>query len=272
MFDTVKIGKKIAELRKGKDMTQFELADAMGVSFQAVSNWERGNSMPDISKLAELSEILGTTVDELLGKKNPVVEKIINNGKVDTSEVSSDEILEAAEISKPRQVRKMIEDAGIADITPLLPFLDKDYIAELADKYYDNEKGLAVLLPFLDDDKIDELMERSVADGRDISSFLPFASDEKVGNIARRYLKEGKGIEKFLPFLDDDDIAEIASAAYEKDGKKELVKYLPFLDEDDVKKFADIEFGKSGIKGLATFIPFLDEDDVRKFAEKIIKK
>lgn len=67
-------------------------------------------------------------------------------------------------------------------------------------------------------------------------------------------------------------IAEIASAAYEKDGKKELVKYLPFLDEDDVKKFADIEFGKSGIKGLATFIPFLDEDDVRKFAEKIIKK
>ena len=38
-------------------MTQMELADRMGISFQVVSNWERGNSMPDISKLPELAEI-----------------------------------------------------------------------------------------------------------------------------------------------------------------------------------------------------------------------
>lgn len=273
MFDTVKIGRKIAELRKSKNMTQFELADAMGVSFQAVSNWERGNSMPDISKLAELSEILGTTVDELLGKKNPVVEKIINNEKIDTAGVSRDEILEAAEISKPDRVRKMIDDDGIADIAPLLPFLDEAYIAELADKYYDgNEKGLVVLLPFLGNDKIDELMERSVTDGRDIVAFLPFASDEKVGDIARRYMKDGKGIEKFLPFLDENDIGKIAADAYERDGKKGLVKFLPFIGDDDVKKFADIEFGKDGIRGISMFLPFLDEDDVKKFAKKTLDR
>ena len=51
MFDMQKIGKKISELRKRKNITQMELADQMGISFQAVSNWERGNSMPDISKL-----------------------------------------------------------------------------------------------------------------------------------------------------------------------------------------------------------------------------
>ena len=44
MFDTIRIGKRIAELRKKKDMTQFELADRMGISYQAVSNWERGVS------------------------------------------------------------------------------------------------------------------------------------------------------------------------------------------------------------------------------------
>ena len=66
MFDTVKIGKRIAELRKKRDMTQFEIADRLGISYQAVSNWERGNSMPDIAKLPELAEIFGVTVDEIL--------------------------------------------------------------------------------------------------------------------------------------------------------------------------------------------------------------
>lgn len=44
MFNMQKIGRKISELRKDKNMTQMELADQMGISFQAVSNWERGVS------------------------------------------------------------------------------------------------------------------------------------------------------------------------------------------------------------------------------------
>ena len=44
MFDAVEIGRRISRLRKEKDMTQPALADVMGVSFQAVSNWERGVS------------------------------------------------------------------------------------------------------------------------------------------------------------------------------------------------------------------------------------
>ncbi|MEZ4626989.1 MAG: helix-turn-helix transcriptional regulator [Eubacteriales bacterium] len=67
MFDAVEIGRRISRLRKGKDMTQPALADVMGVSFQAVSNWERGASMPDIGKLPQLAEALGVSVDELLG-------------------------------------------------------------------------------------------------------------------------------------------------------------------------------------------------------------
>lgn len=44
MFNMENIGLKISELRKSKDMTQMELADKMNISFQAVSNWERGVS------------------------------------------------------------------------------------------------------------------------------------------------------------------------------------------------------------------------------------
>ena len=67
MFETVKVGRRIAQFRKKKNMTQFELADALGISFQAVSNWERGNSMPDISRLSELAEIFDVSVDDILG-------------------------------------------------------------------------------------------------------------------------------------------------------------------------------------------------------------
>ena len=44
MFDTNEIGRKISEFRKDSNMTQMELADRLNISFQAVSNWERGVS------------------------------------------------------------------------------------------------------------------------------------------------------------------------------------------------------------------------------------
>ncbi len=43
MFDMRSIGKEIAKLRKEKNMTQVELADQLNISYQAVSNWERGD-------------------------------------------------------------------------------------------------------------------------------------------------------------------------------------------------------------------------------------
>ena len=107
MFDTVKIGKRIAELRRKKDMTQFELADRLGISYQAVSNWERGNSMPDIAKLPELAEIFGVTVDEILGGGNPVVEKVTAGEPVQPADYTREELKEAAEVLRRKPV-----DAG----------------------------------------------------------------------------------------------------------------------------------------------------------------
>lgn len=70
-IDNSLIGKYIAELRASKGITQSELGDRLSVSFQAVSKWERGEALPDISVLPDLSDILGTTVDDILraGKK-----------------------------------------------------------------------------------------------------------------------------------------------------------------------------------------------------------
>lgn len=71
-----KIGKLIAKMRKQKDLTQRELGEMVGVGFRAVSKWERGLTMPDISIINELSTILGISSDELLnGELQPKGDK-----------------------------------------------------------------------------------------------------------------------------------------------------------------------------------------------------
>ena len=61
-----KIGKFILELRKEKNMTQQELADKIGVTDRAISKWENGRGMPDLSLMKPLCEILGITLNELI--------------------------------------------------------------------------------------------------------------------------------------------------------------------------------------------------------------
>lgn len=59
------IGKRIREFRLRADMTQETLAETLGLTAQAVSKWENGVSLPDITLLPELTSALGMTLDEL---------------------------------------------------------------------------------------------------------------------------------------------------------------------------------------------------------------
>ena len=61
------IGTKLRKLRRGRDLTQEEVAAHLGISFQAISKWERGDGYPDITILPALSRYFGVTVDELIG-------------------------------------------------------------------------------------------------------------------------------------------------------------------------------------------------------------
>ncbi|MBQ4273009.1 MAG: helix-turn-helix transcriptional regulator, partial [Clostridia bacterium] len=61
-----KIGQYIKKLRKAKGITQQQLADTLNVSFQAVSKWETGETLPDVALLLDLCNELNTTADMLL--------------------------------------------------------------------------------------------------------------------------------------------------------------------------------------------------------------
>lgn len=60
------IAANIAELRKGKGMTQQELATRLNYSDKAISKWERGESIPDVMTLKQIADMFGVTVDYLL--------------------------------------------------------------------------------------------------------------------------------------------------------------------------------------------------------------
>lgn len=71
-MDQEKVGKFIKEIRIKNNLTQKEFADKLGVTFQAVSKWENGKNIPDISLLKELSKMFNVNIDEILEgeKKN----------------------------------------------------------------------------------------------------------------------------------------------------------------------------------------------------------
>lgn len=81
-MDQEKIGIFIAKCRKNKNMTQLQLAKELKISDRAVSKWERGKSLPDLSLLIPLCEILDLELEELLTGEKKVKKNIKNEHKI----------------------------------------------------------------------------------------------------------------------------------------------------------------------------------------------
>ncbi len=84
-----KFGKFLSAMRKEKSMTQKELADKLFVSDKTVSKWERGNSMPNVTLLLPIADVLGVTVTELLKGEKISDEKLLTTSEVDNLVINS---------------------------------------------------------------------------------------------------------------------------------------------------------------------------------------
>ena len=69
------IGLKIRELRKKRGITQERLAEYLNISSQAVSKWENGTALPDITLVPKLSSFFGVSTDELFSTKPEITDK-----------------------------------------------------------------------------------------------------------------------------------------------------------------------------------------------------
>lgn len=68
----LKIGQTIKDLRRKQDVTQEKLAAYLNISYQAISKWENGTALPDITLIPRIANFFGVTSDELLGMKDAV--------------------------------------------------------------------------------------------------------------------------------------------------------------------------------------------------------
>jgi len=131
-MDNKKIGLFIASLRKEIGLTQKELADKLFITDRAVSKWERGLSLPDISLLDNLSSVLGVSVIEIL------------KGERIKDKSSNDEIIHSLEYAKVNFKEKVNNIFNIASITIIVVIMSillfnniKIYLIQ-GSKYYPN--------------------------------------------------------------------------------------------------------------------------------------
>ncbi len=262
-FDMQRTGALISRLRRECGMTQLQLADALGISFQAVSNWERGLSMPDVSKLPELAALFDTTIDALLGRSCPVIKQAAA-GHLDehlqTAAVTVEEAAEAAPLLPPEQAEVLAAHAidilpehDTINLSALLPFMSTTQVDALLQKRL-AIGDYAMLLPFCSTSAINAAVQAQLDAGQPITSFLPFMSGSTLDAAWQARLAQGQPATEFLPFLPTETIDRVAFERSENG--ESFNEYLPFLSNNALTRlFQQRTARKQDVHMLLPFLP-----------------
>ena len=144
------IGENIARFRKEKGLTQAELGDMLGVSNQAVSKWELGMTMPDVTLLPEISKVLGVTLTDLYG----ISDKESTEDTAETVNVS---------VEAGQKILNICVQTNGSDVTTKVPaaMVRSVFGNKLLRQYLSNDDGtsIAELLSMIDNDMMGTLLD-----------------------------------------------------------------------------------------------------------------
>ena len=137
------IGERIKYYRLQNQITQEKLATELNISFQAVSKWERNESLPDVTLIPRLAEILNVTCDALLTENNCFSESEIDTVICNAAALNVEnhdeylqriELLEKALEKHPRSMRLMLELADSYSKGSAYPeYAEKNYLQKTID-------------------------------------------------------------------------------------------------------------------------------------------
>jgi DNA-binding XRE family transcriptional regulator len=267
IMDVRKIGAFISDLRKAKNNTQAELAQLLSVSHQAVSKWERGESLPDIGLLPLTAKLLGVTVDELLnGERSTDLEVAPIKMQIEKGDVlinpeppghpgcqlTLDHVSGLAPFLSRDALEAMIEQTESvvhwSNVNALAPFLGRATLEKLVEKVIDGTIELSKITgiaPFLGHETLDRLVnhaEEGSLQWDAISGLGPFLSKETLGRLARQAADGSMVPENILglaPFLDQSHLVMLIESRGVNGLRPEhLVSLAPFLPQAIIEKLA----------------------------------
>lgn len=251
MFDQQRIGANIMRARKAKGYTQMTLADALNVSFQAVSNWERGQTCPDIANLSQLSQVLDISIDELLGNKR------------------------AAEITKEIAEDKtpVLEPEELVQVAPLLSEEQADRAAEESDLDFDALKALA---PYLSEDIMGEAMTTIYRQTGNLTAaidLLCYVNEDALLPLAHEIAKRDglKGLKALSPYLDWNDMADLLIDFSSKGNTDGLADLFIYLDSDLAGIIAKNLYKSQGLKAIIPIACYLEDNILNEIAHEALK-
>ena len=188
------IGETICQYRQMRKMTQEEIASRLGVTAQAVSKWERGNGMPDVSLLAGICKVLGVSAGALIG----VEESVVENGNI-----TADREIKNNMIAEP-----LVLEFGVGLISYIVSGLETDYVNKQRMILVKKTGKLMPLLRIRDNTELKENEYRiSVFD----QILFTACMDEKEEEIYKKIM---------------DDVADVCDKHYDSILNKNIVKLM----------------------------------------------
>ncbi len=208
------LGKRIAMLRRRKELKQEELANMLDITAQAVSKWENDQTCPDISLLPELAQILGVSVDELLtGKQEfaPAVQLVPETQRKDLKDMILRLVVDSAQGDKVRLNLPMALVLAALDIAPAVQLVPETQRKDLKDMILrlvvDSAQGdkvrlnlpMALVLAALDMGvSMPQISGNEAMKNVDLRQIVELVRQGAVGNLVEVESSEGDVVRVFV--------------------------------------------------------------------------
>ena len=265
MINAQRTGAYISKLRKGKDWTQQQLAEKLLVTHQAVSQWEKGASFPDIGLMPQLARLLGVSVDELLHGESQSTHPVVSGGAMvealargkpeDMAAMVRNDpkgvelMMETAPLAKPSQMNEVVGNLTgmtftLEQVIDLAPFVSPERLQALLSQANAPQlegETLQHLAPFLGREALDATMERlptGALNLEQLTELAPFLTRERLAARLRPLLDPAGPLDhaqltELAPFVGQELLGELLGRLPEGPLPMEfIVEVAPFVGRD----------------------------------------
>ncbi|MEG0457939.1 MAG: helix-turn-helix transcriptional regulator, partial [Oscillospiraceae bacterium] len=269
-----KIGEIIAEKRKEKNMTQGQFAEKLSITHQAVSKWERGEAMPEISKLMEVAKILEISLDEIL---SPDITSSSLDYELNNQE--NNVLNEQKYLNKYDEKYYLNkENISFGDFYEIASKLSQEALLDGAKKFKREYGlyGIRNLFKFMENKTADQIALESfgINSYNDLKLIFKYLSEDVLNSIVKKiYINVGiSGIVEAAPFIKQEIIEKLAFESFCISGIKVIVPIAKFISPKLLQEMAFDEVESVGTwNTIDAIIPILPSENVFNLAYKFYK-